>query len=222
MCSISSAELAVSVSGSNEPGCEPSLSVKSTPSPERYSATNGRVCRSIETSKPSQPRECGQMELTLIPSGSSVAASPARTSAKQSKVQSESTGSNPASLTTCSGSQMKSAQGMSSSKTPIVFATSDWIAFSGGSMLSGMMRNGMCSELPTLGRRIVADASTLWPTPTASRRSGLQSHGKNALLGPVNPVFLEWLMGFPINHTSVEFLETPSSRKSRKSSGGQS
>jgi hypothetical protein len=63
-----------------------------------------------------------------------------------------------------------------------------------------------------------------WPTPTASRRSGLQSHGKNALLGVLNPRWVEWLMMFPTAWLSLNSapLATPSSRKSRKSSGGQS
>lgn len=61
-----------------------------------------------------------------------------------------------------------------------------------------------------------------WPTPTASRRSGLQSHGRNAILGPLNPTWLEWLMGFPMDWTAVAPLETPSSRKSPNGSGDES
>lgn len=41
-------------------------------------------------------------------------------------------------------------------------------------------------------------AVKLWPTPTASRWSGLQSHGRNAILGLMNPRWEEWLMGFPV------------------------
>ncbi len=40
------------------------------------------------------------------------------------------------------------------------------------------------------------------------------------LYPPVRVV--EWLMGYPIGHTALEPSETPSSRKSRKSSGAQS
>jgi hypothetical protein len=47
------------------------------------------------------------------------------------------------------------------------------------------------------------------PTPTANRWSGLQSHGKNAILGPLNPEFVEWLMGFPIGWTELEPSEMP-------------
>lgn len=46
-----------------------------------------------------------------------------------------------------------------------------------------------------------------WPTPTANRRSGLQSHGENAILGHLNPAWVEWLMGWPIGWTDLKPLE---------------
>jgi hypothetical protein len=61
-----------------------------------------------------------------------------------------------------------------------------------------------------------------WPTPTASRRSGLQSHGRNAILGPLNPTWLEWLMGFPTEWTAVKPSETPLSPKSQSGSDDES
>jgi DNA (cytosine-5)-methyltransferase 1 len=42
-----------------------------------------------------------------------------------------------------------------------------------------------------------------WPTPTADRYSGLQSHGVNAILGSLNPTWVEWLMGFPSGWTDL-------------------
>lgn len=39
--------------------------------------------------------------------------------------------------------------------------------------------------------------------------------------GSLNPTWVEWLMGFPTDHTALNALETPSSRKFQKSSGGQ-
>lgn len=64
----------------------------------------------------------------------------------------------------------------------------------------------------------------LWPTPTANRWSGLQSHGRNAVLGTLNPTWVEWLMGFPLYwlRTSSERSAMLSSRRSPNSSGGQS
>ena len=63
---------------------------------------------------------------------------------------------------------------------------------------------------------------TLWPTPTASRRSGLQSHGKNAILGMLNPTWIEWLQGLPLQWTAFEPSETAIRRSSPKPSRGQS
>jgi hypothetical protein len=63
-----------------------------------------------------------------------------------------------------------------------------------------------------------------WPTPTANRWSGLQSHGRNAVLGTLNPTWVEWLMGFPLFwlKTSSERSEMQSSLKSPNSSVEQS
>ncbi len=38
--------------------------------------------------------------------------------------------------------------------------------------------------------------------------------------GQLNPTWVEWLMGFPLGWTALDASETPSSRKSRKKSGG--
>ncbi len=46
------------------------------------------------------------------------------------------------------------------------------------------------------------ETAMAWPTPTANRRSGLQSHGRNAILGPLNPAWVEALMGYPAGWTS--------------------
>ena len=47
------------------------------------------------------------------------------------------------------------------------------------------------------------------PTPTANRRSGLQSHGCNVVSGQLNPTWVEWLMGFPLGWTDLDVSETP-------------
>ncbi len=41
------------------------------------------------------------------------------------------------------------------------------------------------------------------PTPTSSRRSGLQSHEVNAVSGSLNPTWVEGLMGYPLGWTDV-------------------
>jgi len=60
-------------------------------------------------------------------------------------------------------------------------------------------------------------AVAMFPTPTANRRDGLQSHGVNVVTGSLNPTWVEWLMGFPLGWTDLGRSATPSSRKSRKS-----
>ena len=81
-----------------------------------------------------------------------------------------------------------------------------------------VVRNGFPSCLATA----VQGKSSLWPTPTANRRDGLQSHGRNAMGGALNPTWVEWLMGFPLGWTALEPSATPSSPKSPSSSDTQS
>ncbi len=67
---------------------------------------------------------------------------------------------------------------------------------------------------------------TEWATPTAHPRTHSPrkvDHGEqlaNQVGGSLNPTWVEWLMGFPAEWTALSASETPSSRKSRKSSGG--
>jgi len=49
--------------------------------------------------------------------------------------------------------------------------------------------------------RSAVNHAARYPTPTANRRYGLQSHGVNVVRGPLNPPWVEWLMGFPIGWT---------------------
>jgi hypothetical protein len=50
----------------------------------------------------------------------------------------------------------------------------------------------------------------LLPTPTANRRSGLQSHGVNVVEGSLNPDWVEWLMGYPPGWTDISPENPPS------------
>jgi hypothetical protein len=77
-----------------------------------------------------------------------------------------------------------------------------------------------CANVPANG--LLGRVVHQFPTPTATRRAGLQSHGVNVVTGALNPTWVEWLMGFPNGWTDLAASATPSSRKSRKSSGGQS
>lgn len=70
-----------------------------------------------------------------------------------------------------------------------------------------------------------------WPTPTASDsavKSGMRpsrattgrttGYLNETILGELNPMWVEWLMGFPAGWTDLEDSETPSSRKSQSGS----
>jgi len=80
----------------------------------------------------------------------------------------------------------------------------------------------------------------LWPTPNAGdykagmsnapgrqqsslpRSVGIAEGVSSGRRGGLNPTWVEWLMGFPMQWTVLPNSATPSSRKSRKSSGAQS
>lgn len=112
------------------------------------------------------------------------------------------------------------------------------------------MRSGIAYRLPQSELHILATGFGFWPTPNKSngfapfsmqtmrRKKSGQTRPSGAKMGfdlkweeraiPylvdgwINPILSEWLMGFPIGHTDLGLVEMQSSRKSRKSSGGQS
>lgn len=87
---------------------------------------------------------------------------------------------------------------------------------------AGTMRNGALWEHQTSGRRTTdndAGFSQLLPTPLARDcKDGPQPVYRNgrrqfdtlgrAIGGKPNPMFSEWLMGWPLNHTDLQPLET--------------
>jgi hypothetical protein len=93
-------------------------------------------------------------------------------------------------------------------------------------------------QLPPLVRLTDETGSGSWPTPTGvtdtggaalCKWGGAGSRAKlrtmvspEELNGALNPTWVEWLMGFPLGWTVCNPSATPSSRKSPKSSGGQS
>ncbi len=114
---------------------------------------------------------------------------------------------------------------------------------------SGTMRSGVCYRRPEWGSPIDESGSLYLPTPQASdgtfrmiRRplslrdgayriesnQGIDGNAKladiawNVWDGPLSPRYVEAMMGFPPNwlNESATPSETPSSRKSRKSSDG--
>jgi hypothetical protein len=130
-------------------------------------------------------------------------------------------------------------------------ATSSWktsqrclegelIEFSGTWPASGMVRNGKLFSRPTLGCLIVENESLLLPTPTRSfgvnaRGWGLSQTGRRRYSEAVEenakrfgyrpPIaLLEWMMGFPANHTAIELAASgmPLSLRQQSGSGGRS
>ena len=80
-------------------------------------------------------------------------------------------------------------------------------------------------SLETMARR------GLLPTPTVqdAENCGGPSQARrntpplNSIAGgPLNPQFVEWMMGFPLGWTALEPSEMPSSRKSSKKSAARS
>lgn len=81
----------------------------------------------------------------------------------------------------------------------------------------GMMLNGVCWALATPERRIKGSVYGYWPTPTAqdAKNNGAPSQmARNTkplnaeVGGKLNPMWVEWLMGWPIGWTGLEPLET--------------
>lgn len=100
---------------------------------------------------------------------------------------------------------------------------------------SGSMRNGIAYQLQPLARPIEGTESGLLPTPAARDWKGavkpetMAKKGRNPSTnslpdaiehrgedGRLNPQFVEWLMGYPIDHTELKDLGTRLSRKSQK------
>jgi len=82
----------------------------------------------------------------------------------------------------------------------------------------GMTRNGLVYQHPTARRPISVTVSGLWPTPVARDyrspgRSRLERTGgkqgeclPQVVGGPLNPTWVEWLMGWPTGWTDLKPL----------------
>jgi len=77
-----------------------------------------------------------------------------------------------------------------------------------------------------------AEFVRMYPTPTtkanqmcpsmSARGSACRNLREDAAGGALNPMWVEWLMGFPLGWTALDASETPSSRRSLRSSAGRS
>lgn len=97
----------------------------------------------------------------------------------------------------------------------------------------GSSGNGTGNNVTSRGRPSLEAMArhNLWPTPTASdwkgpnfsERGTASGNGlATAAGGPLNPTFVEWLMGFPSGWTDCEPSATPSSPRSPNGSDGGS
>lgn len=82
----------------------------------------------------------------------------------------------------------------------------------------GLMRGGACWAQPTLVRRMIDKDCGWWPTPTChnAKEGGYPAeHERNTptlgarVGGKPNPMWVEWLMGFPQGWSDLSGLETP-------------
>ena len=225
MSSTSSQGLAVSLSASNEPECEPLRSARSSRTRAPSLQSDGPTSPATTMCEVLLRRASGQME--LFPK-SSAAASLARTSALRAKA-----------------SASKESEAACGPNTPGSLAKFDPVSsswkmlqpFSGAASTeslvtwprSGTMRSGIVSQLPILAHRMTGTAYGLLPTPSGV--NGGRNHTVGRLDewgGSSNPFrgtdlgkmrcasFEEWMMGLPIGFTELTPSETPSSRKSRK------
>jgi hypothetical protein len=234
MSSTFSAELAPLASVSSEPECEPSLSVKSSRGAAACLPNDGQMSLATMISERSTLPVSPQMELLPM---SSAAGSHAKTSAWQAKAL-DLLGSGAASGPNTQDWFASCDLDTYSLRTSQRCFLEDWTVFSATLPPRGMMRSGKLFQLPTSEPFIEGKGSgfRLIPTPTACDHKGsgrlrLERGPNNNLRDwfKINFGFLyppvravEWLMGFPIEHTALRLSETPSSRRSRKSSAEQS
>ena len=125
------------------------------------------------------------------------------------------------------GSSVKLSQSGCWLKTARSLLPEDSMPFCGTWPKWGTMRNGECWEHETLGCCTSGKGSGLWPTPRASNpgsrpngkggrilseevaiAEGLKLRGEYKATGiQLNPAWVEWLMGWPINWTDLKPLE---------------
>jgi hypothetical protein len=135
-------------------------------------------------------------------------------------------------------------QTTSSWRTSQLSFTGEWALFWGPWPRSGMTRNGIAYQRPPSALVTAETESGSWPTPTArdwkdGTAAACRNVPANGLLGRVvhessrrqtdspesgslNPVFVEWLMGYPLGWTDLGASATRSSRKSRNGSAAAS
>lgn len=146
---------------------------------------------------------------TLSPLTSSVGGSPVKTSALREQEQaSKESGAD------CGESSLESFASydhdMSLWKTSQLSLLGGSVSFS-ETWPMGMMRSGIAYQRHRSVPRTLETGSSLWPTPTVKgnyNKKGLSAKSGDGLAtvagGPLNPTWVEWLMGFPLGWTDLD------------------
>ena len=167
----------------NEQDLPPNTSVKLTPTADACWQSTGLMCPVSRMCERCMAQTSAQ--LTLFAEDS-----PARTSAPPGKAQ-DSAELGAASGRSMLGSSKKSSRSTSSSKTLQPFVLEDWIKYSGKSLRSATMRNGIVSPLLPLAHLTGGTGcglSPMFPTPKASEhKGGFSSQGGHPSLGRMWP-----------------------------------
>jgi hypothetical protein len=234
MSSIYSAASEDLALASNEPECEPSRSASSAPSKGLSSENTGLKSKSTKIFEIYQRNISPQMEFPSMPSAEVSLAKTLATPERAPGSPGSAADSGPITLDLLANFDLVS----SSWRTSQLCLLEGLTLFSETWPRSGMTQNGTAFLLPTLAPGINGTESGYLPTPRASARgapldryygsttyrSNLEEALRNGPDDPTyqSPDFVEMMMGFPENWTVVMPSATPSSRKSRKSSDGQS
>lgn len=200
-------------------------------------STRARSCstsRSLETchDSPSGTMSPHSMESRGADSSTlSAAVSHARTSAALERVQ-ESREVAPGCGLKCTESFAKYDPATHSWKTPQCSLLADLDEYSETWSKSGIMLHGACWELPTAAHLTAETESGFWvrrkmlyPTPLATDAKNNGGPGQQkrhspqlgaVVGGPPNPLFVEWLMGWPIGWTDLKHSATVRFRSWRR------
>lgn len=233
-----------SVSASNGLECEPSRSARSIRSAAASSLSTGPMSPVTTTLEPSPPIDYEQTEFPWMPSAEDF---PVKTSPEPTVFGVAAQGFKDRALAFGQNTPGSFANYDLASSSWKMLQTSliGLETFSETWPRSGMTRNGTAFKRLSLGAVAPEKGSGWFRTPVSSDWMGSTGKGsrrgtlpESLMLSPgphhiplrqktgfPNPPFLEWLMGLPIGWTALDEPKpsaTPSSRKSRKSSGEQS
>ena len=228
--STSSAASGDSPSDLSEPECEPSRSVKSTPTAGESSQNTGQVSPVTTTSEPST-----RQQRMSFAEDSHVRTSASPEAEKDWPAHAAAFGLNRRELLA------QYDPNSHSWKTSQLCLNGEWETFSETWPESGTTRSGQLFQRAPWVPHMCDDECSLWPTPTASmdgRGFGIPLHARGGrykrttvrrvqeMVGEhgwrIHPNFTEALMGFPLEWTAIEQSEMRSFQTSRKSSDAPS